>query len=92
MTREAIEHGDKRGGGEGSWAKIKYDRQIIAIAKTEGASIIYSDDKNIHTFGVNEGLSVIPVAELPLPPADPQATLDLERPAASNTNDSEGSE
>lgn len=92
MTREALEQGDKRDGGDGTWAKIKYDRQIIAIAKTEGATVIYSDDKNIHTFGVNQGLSVIRLAELPLPPADPQATLELEPPTASNTNESEESE
>ena len=92
MTRKSLEQGDKRGGGDATWAKIKYDRQIVAIAKTEGASVIYSDDKNIHTFGVNQGLSVIRVAELPLPPTDPQATLELEPPTASNPNDSEESE
>ncbi len=79
MTRAAIDGGDKRGDAEGHWSKIKYDRQIVAIAKTEGASIIYSDDNNVHTLGSNLGLSVLRIADLPLPPVNPQASLDLEK-------------
>jgi hypothetical protein len=40
MTRRALSGGDKRAGGSGTWAKIKYDRQIVAIAKIERASTI----------------------------------------------------
>ncbi len=78
MTREAIEDGDKRGGGEGTWAKVKFDRQIVAIAKVEGANVIYSDDRNVQTFAAGVGISVVKVADLPLPPEDPQAPLPLE--------------
>jgi predicted nucleic acid-binding protein len=39
--REAIGAGDKREGVT-SWAKVKFDRQIVAIAKVEGAHRIYS--------------------------------------------------
>lgn len=48
MTRIAINEGGKRGGIDAPWAKIKYDRQIVAIAQSEGASIIYSDDGDIY--------------------------------------------
>ena len=78
MTREAINGGDKRGRGEGTWSKIKYDRQIIAIAKVEGASVIYSDDKGIWKYGSDAGLSVLRTADLPLPPENPQLGLNLE--------------
>jgi hypothetical protein len=47
MTQRAIDNGDKRGGVDCSWAKIKYDRQIIAIAKVHRATAIYSDDDDI---------------------------------------------
>ena len=41
MTRDAMATGNKRGGAQGTWAKVKFDRQIVAIAKVEGANIIY---------------------------------------------------
>ena len=34
--REAMLAGDKREGSSASWAKVKFDRQIVAIAKVEG--------------------------------------------------------
>jgi len=40
-TREALAAGDKRAGSESAWAKVKFDRQIIAIARVEGASAIF---------------------------------------------------
>ena len=78
MTRSALDSGDKRGGAEGTWAKIKYDRQIVAIAKVQGATTIYSDDPGVKTLGNGIGLTVIRLFELPLPPKDPQTSLDLE--------------
>ena len=38
--REAIRGGDKKE-GSGSWAKGKFDRQIMATAKVKGAERIY---------------------------------------------------
>lgn len=53
----------------GTWAKIKFDRQIVAIAKAHGASAIYSDDKGVGTFAEQNGLEVIKTWTLPLPSA-----------------------
>lgn len=78
MSRKAKDAPDKRGGVDGTWNEIKYDRQIIAIAKVENVSILYSDDRGMKTFGNAEGLTVIGSWELPLPPENPQATFDLE--------------
>jgi hypothetical protein len=33
MTRNALAAGDKRAGSKESWAKVKFDRQIAAIAR-----------------------------------------------------------
>ncbi len=68
MTREAIKLGDKRGGSTDTWAKVKFDRQIVAIAKVNGASIIYSDDLGVQHFGRQAGMTVIGMPQLPLPP------------------------
>jgi predicted nucleic acid-binding protein len=66
--REALRAGDKKEGSE-SWAKVKFDRQIIAIAKVEGAERIYSNDADIRRFGKAEGLEVIRLQDLSDPPA-----------------------
>lgn len=78
MTRNALDQGDKRAGGDGVWAKIKYDRQIVAISKVVGATAIYSDDKNIRAFGGAIGLNVIGLGQCPLPPQKEEPPL-LER-------------
>ena len=76
--REALDGGDKKAGSLGTWAKVKFDRQILAIAKVEGASVIYSDDGDIARFAKNSGIQVIPIRDLPLPPEDPQKSLPLD--------------
>ena len=65
--RQALRNDKKE--GTDSWAKLKFDRQIIAIAKVEGAERIYSNDADIQRFGKAEGLQVIRLDELPDPPA-----------------------
>lgn len=75
MTYQAIQQGDKRGGMEAPWAKVKYDRQIVAIAKVEQASVIYSDDKDVRNLAQTEGMSVVGISGLPLPPDAAQTNL-----------------
>jgi hypothetical protein len=60
-------------------AKVKFDRQIIAIAKVQGANVIYSDDGGLKTVGEANGFIVIPTWELPTPPMK-QVELGLEPP------------
>jgi predicted nucleic acid-binding protein len=60
-----------------SRSKVKFDRQIVAIAKVQGASIIYSDDGDVRQYGKRSGIEVVQTAELPLPPEDPQTAMDL---------------
>ena len=67
MTRAALEQGDKRGGVDAPWNKIKFDRQIVAIAKVAGVTAIYSDDRQLRAFAEQQGLRVIGLADLPLP-------------------------
>ena len=77
MTRNALDAGDKRHGSDATYAKIKYDRQIVATAKVEGAKIIYSDDRGVYNLGARNELTVLRIADLPLPPENPQTSLQL---------------
>ncbi|MBO1020476.1 type II toxin-antitoxin system VapC family toxin [Methylobacterium sp. SD274] len=65
--REAIKAGDKKEGSP-SWAKVKYDRQIVSIALVEGASVIYSNDRDIRRLAAGSSLEVVEMDELPEPP------------------------
>lgn len=76
--REALDKGDKKEGGSATWAKLKFDRQIIAIAKVEGAKTIYSDDDDIGRYAVRDEVEVVKMADLPDPPSDPQVSLPFE--------------
>jgi predicted nucleic acid-binding protein len=65
--REAIDSGNKKE-GDISWAKIKFDRQIMAIAKVEGADCVYSNDGDLVRLGQKDGISVVTLDQLPDPP------------------------
>ena len=78
MTRDAIAKKAKKGSSDATWAKIKYDRQIVAIAKVSGATTIYSDDGDIKAIAKLSGINVIGLADLPLPDEDRQGSLQLE--------------
>jgi predicted nucleic acid-binding protein len=63
-----------------TWAKLKYDRQIIAIAKAAGANRVYTDDNNLAACARNNGIAATLTWEIPLPPEAPQLALGLEPP------------
>jgi len=77
MTRDAISAGDLRAGADMTRAKLKFDRQIVAIARTLSETTVYSDDRHIAKIGGLLGLKVIPSHALPLPTPDPQFALAL---------------
>lgn len=85
MSRDALTRGSKKGASNATWAKVKYDRQIVAIAKVHGATTIYSDDDDVQALGTRAKVNVIKLAALPLPPQ--KAQLDLLEHAAALTND-----
>lgn len=58
-------------------AKLKFDRQILAIAKTRGASPIYTDDVPLANLARSNGVAAVMTWEIPLPPADPQIPMSL---------------
>ena len=61
-----------------SRAKAKFDKQIIAIARSEGVATIYSDDLGLGRFAARFGITRIGVADLVLPPKSRQGEFALE--------------
>ena len=59
----------RRSATDSEWQKVKFDRQIVAIAKAHGATAIYSDDPHIAKHGEDCEVRVISLADLPVPAA-----------------------
>lgn len=82
--RDALDRGGHRvdaANPDATKTKIKFDRQIVAIAKAEGAHTIYSDDEDVFNYGQRAGLKVIRTGDLDLPPEDLQMKMDLATPS-----------
>lgn len=62
------------GSGARPRSKAKFDEQIVSIANVAGAKIIYSDDADIARMA-REGVQVLGVRSLPLPPEAAQPDL-----------------
>jgi predicted nucleic acid-binding protein len=60
-----------------TYAKVKYDRQIMATARVNSVTAIYTDDKDIRSMAEGTNIDVIGVADLPLPPEKMQQELEL---------------
>lgn len=59
-------------------AQVKYDRQIVAIAKAHGARVIYTGDERLAKCANSNGISTVMTWEMPLPPVEAQSSLDLD--------------
>lgn len=77
LTRSALDNGDKRAGSTEVWNKVKYDRQIAAIAKVREATAIYTDDAGLRNVAMALNVEVISVADMPLPTETAQGVLPL---------------
>ncbi len=75
MTAKDIKDGDKRAGSTATMAKLKFDRQIVAIAKVNSGSPIYTNDENLIKFANARDVETIALWDLPLPPEDAQMGL-----------------
>lgn len=59
--------GDKRAGQAGTWAKLKADRMIYAVAKANDVDVMYTDDDGLTAVCEDNGITVIHSWDLPLP-------------------------
>ena len=61
--------GGKKAGSDAPYQKVKFDRQIVAVAKVNGAHTIYSDDDDVRKFATKAGMKVVSTWELAIPPS-----------------------
>lgn len=57
--------------------KFKFDWQIVAVAKSRSADVIYAEDDDIERCALRAGIQFQRPSALPLPPSAKQRALDL---------------
>ena len=79
LHREAAAEGDKRGTTpKALWAKVKFDRQIVAIARVVGAKVIYTNDDQLGKHAKAAGIDAFRLNDLPAPASVPQIEMRLD--------------
>ena len=79
LHREAAAEGDKRGTTpKALWAKVKFDRQIVAIARVVGAKVIYTNDDKRGKHAKAAGIDAFRLNDLPAPASVPQIEMRLD--------------
>lgn len=73
LLEDAFSAGEKR---KLTKTKFKFDWQIVAIAASHDATIIYSDDPDIARYGKRANLGVIKTDDLPLPASAAQESFE----------------
>ena len=79
LMRGARDAGDKRRGSAKDWQVVKFDYQIVAIARVNNARTLYSNDGPLRSFAASAGLQALSLADLQLPPEAAQGVLQLQR-------------
>jgi predicted nucleic acid-binding protein len=77
-------HGLKDADKKDSRAKVKFDRQIIAIAKVEKADTVYSDDNMVVKYSTEAGIKAVTSFDLELDPDSRQENLQLGGDSSAN--------
>lgn len=77
LDRAAIGGGNKRDGDSAPWQKVKVDRQIVAIGKACGATLVISRDVGVRANALRVGMAAKSIEELELPESAKQAKLQL---------------
>lgn len=67
MAGHAVKGENGKDPDQGTYAKLKYDRQIVAVAHTEGATVFYSDDGRQRTLAQRAGMTVKGLADCIVP-------------------------
>lgn len=84
LDRAALATGKKRGSANASapWQKIKVDRQVVAIALANNASLIVAQDGDIPSIAADAGVPAATIQSLELPEWAKQGKLAFESTAS----------
>jgi PIN domain len=63
------------------WQKVKFDRQIVAVAKFHKAHTLYSDDGDIRAIAEDVGIKGVACWELEVPKGNPSLFDDIDSPS-----------
>ena len=74
LTKKEV--GKKKLNETTTYAKLRFDRQIVSIAKVRRVRAIFSDDEGVETFAKIADIPVVKLSALPLPPPK-QTKVDL---------------
>src|SRR5882724_8149483 len=66
MSDAALSRAERHAGVD-TRAKVKFDRQIVAIAKTFGARAVYSEDNGLRAIATRENLPAFGVSDIKMP-------------------------
>jgi hypothetical protein len=72
----ALDSKIKRDSVEATWAKVNFDRQIVAIAKFEPVSALYSTDADVHAFAKLMGVPCFHFGGFTVTPITPRRSPD----------------
>jgi predicted nucleic acid-binding protein len=77
LNRDAFAASDRKNKLQ-PYQKVKVDRQILAICKASGCTILYTDDKSLIATAKLCGIATVRLCDLPIPESARQHQLDLE--------------
>jgi hypothetical protein len=81
MRQRIARLGTLKGDALDGRAKVKFDLQIVAIARVTRATTIYTDDDGLQKLARSYAIAADGIASLPLPPEDAQTELDFTPPS-----------
>lgn len=81
MRQRIARLGTLKGDALDSRAKVKFDLQIVAIARVTSATSIFTDDDGLQKLAISHAIAAQGIASLPLPPEDAQTELNFTPPS-----------
>jgi hypothetical protein len=64
---KATQKSNKNLAKQPAWNKLKFDRQIVAVAKVQGAAAVYSDDDQVRRFARECGMEGYGLSDIKVP-------------------------
>lgn len=77
IEKPLVQRGDKRGGRDENMNRLKFDRQILSIAKKYSVDLVITSDNGVVKDAMRYGIQTKCISTMDLPPDIKQPSLDL---------------